>query len=59
MEHEEVGLAQWPDDVLSWTRSRLKRMDMRVRRIVHERPLLSLLAAAAFGCLMGRAMSRR
>lgn len=59
MEHEDVGLAQWSDDVLYWTQSRLKRMDARVRRLVDERPLFSLLCAAAFGCVLGRIMSRR
>jgi hypothetical protein len=34
-------------------------MDERVRRIVHEHPLLSLLGAAAFGSVLGRIMSRR
>ena len=59
VEQEEAGLVQWSDDVLSWARMQLRSIDARVRRTLQERPVMSLLGAAAFGCVLGRVMSRR
>jgi hypothetical protein len=59
MEGDELTLMEWTDGVLSLARERLLELDRRVRRVLRERPLLSLLGAAAFGCLAGRIMSRR
>ena len=58
-EQEDIGLVQWSDDLLSAMRARVQRFDARVRRTLRERPVLSLLSAAAFGCALGRVMSRR
>jgi len=59
MEDDDLGFIQWTDDTLTWARWRLQQIDLRVRRTLRERPLLSLFGAAAFGCLAGRILSRR
>lgn len=57
--HGEFALAQWSDEMLGWAQRQLTRVDARVRRTLRERPLLSLLGAATFGCLLGCVLSRR
>lgn len=59
METDDVSVLEWSDDVLAWAREYVMQIDLRVRRMLRERPLLSLIGAAAFGCLAGRVMSRR
>jgi hypothetical protein len=59
MEGDELTLMEWTDGVLSLARERLMQIDARVRRMLRERPLFSLIGAAALGCLAGRIMSRR
>jgi hypothetical protein len=65
MEHrqsEEDGdfaLTQWSDAIVDLVESYATRLDRRIRRVLRERPLLSLLGAATFGCLLGRVLSRR
>jgi len=59
METDQTTLMEWSDDVFAWGREYLMQIDGRVRRMLRERPLLSLIGVAAFGCLAGRFMSRR
>jgi hypothetical protein len=65
MEHQyseedgEFALAEWSDSIVDWAESHITRIDRRIRRVLRERPLLSLLGAATFGCLLGRVLSRR
>ena len=40
-------------------RIRLERLDLRVRRLVQERPLAAASAALVFGYALGRLMARR
>jgi hypothetical protein len=59
METDDVTVLEWTDDMLAWGREYVMQIDVRVRRMLRERPLLSLIGVAAFGCLAGRFMSRR
>jgi hypothetical protein len=59
METDEMTVLEWSDDMIAWAREYVMQIDVRVRRMLRERPLLSLIGAAAFGCLAGRVMSRR
>lgn len=59
MQENRIDLVQWTDELAAWTRLRAMEVDSRVRGVVRERPLLSLLGAAVFGVLAGRILSRR
>jgi len=59
MQTDEMTVMEWTDDVVAWGREYLMQIDGRVRRMLRERPLLSLIGVAAFGCLAGRVLSRR
>ena len=54
-----MTVLEWTDDMVAWAREYVMQIDVRVRRMLRERPLLSLVGVAAFGCLAGRVMSRR
>lgn len=52
---ERIDLTELAERV----RTQLKRVDMRVRSFVQERPLVAASAALVFGYALGRLLTRR
>jgi len=55
----ELSTVDWTENIVFWAKDSIAEWDARARDTMRKHPVLSLLAAFAFGSTAGRVATRR